>query len=915
VSSLVGRAGECGALDALLAEARAGSSRAIVLRGEAGIGKSALVDYVSERATNWHVASAAGVESEMELPFSSLHQLCVTMLDQLERLPVPQRDALATIFGLSAGPAPDPFLVGLATLTLFAEVSDRRPLVCLIDDAQWLDHASAQIVGFVSRRLHAERIALVCAARSGIGHEVLAGLPEMQIRGLQISDARALLLKSIPGPVDADVCDQLVAESHGNPLALRELPRTWNSTTFAGGYGLPGCHPVAGRIEQSYVQRLRQLSDESQLLILAMAAEPLGDLDLLKRTAAGLGVPLEVVGPAMDAGLIAMGDRFEFAHPLVRAAVYRSATTADRHRVHDALADATDPKADPDRRAWHRALATIGPDEAVAAELEQSADRALARGGLAAAAAFLRRAAELTPEPFLRAERALRAAEVDQQAGAAEASERSLVAIETGPLTELQRARAKLVRGRLAFGSEHGRDAPPLLLDAARQLETHDTALARDTYLEALVAALFIGRFSGAVDIRDVAKAARSAPPSRGRASDLLLDGFATLIADGYEIGAPILNHAVAAFRDEGLPLPDAVRWLWHATHAAHDVWDDEAWDELCARHVRVARQLGAFAVLPLAASARVGFHLFAGELTAAASLVDELASLAEAVQVPFPPYASLALSAWRGHEGDASELIRAVTAEAGPRGQGMGLTLVEHATAVLYNGLGRYQDACEAARRGAANPDELAFSMWSLAELIEAAMRTNQRVLADDALRRLIATTQPSGTNWALGVEARSHALVSDSAAAEDFYREAIDRLACTRMRSELARAHLLYGEWLRREGRRIDARRELGQSHEMLLDMGLEAFAERARRELVATGEKVRKRRDETRTDLTPQETQIARLARDGLSNTEIGARMFLSPRTVEWHMRKVFAKLGISSRKQLRYALAESQTGVAV
>src|SRR6516164_1258519 len=403
LDELLGRRDECAALDRLVADVLAGASRVLVLRGEAGMGKSALLGYLSEqvaaeagRGGGWRVASAVGVESEMELAYSGLHQLCAPLLDHLDDLPSPQRVALATVFGLSAGPAPDRFLVGLAALTLVAQAAEQQPLACIIDDAQWLDGASAQLLGFVARRLLAERVALVCAARTGIGDGVLAGLPALEIRGLSDGDARPLLLGHVHGPLDVPVADRILAESHGNPLALLELPRTWTAADLAGGFGLPAGQPVAGKIEHSYVQRLRLLPADTQLLVLAAAAEPLGDLGLLRRAAGDLGIEMEAAAPAVDAGLVQVRQRVEVAHPLVRSAAYRAAEAADRHRVHRALADATDALTDPDRRAWHRARATSGPDEQVAAELEQSAGRAQARAGLAAAAAFLTRAVELT---------------------------------------------------------------------------------------------------------------------------------------------------------------------------------------------------------------------------------------------------------------------------------------------------------------------------------------------------------------------------------------------------------------------------------------------------------------------------------------------------------------------------------------
>jgi DNA-binding CsgD family transcriptional regulator len=911
---LVDRRTECQALDQLVADVLAGTSRVTVLRGEAGVGKSALLGYLSDRVAGWRIARAVGVESEMELAYSGLHQLCAPMLDHLERLPVPQRDALATVFGRSAGPAPDRFLVGLAALTLLAEVAEEQPLVCIVDDAQWLDQASAQIFAFVARRLLAERVALVCAARTGIGDDVLAELPEFPIAGLSDSDARLMLLDNVRGPLDAAVCDQIITESHGNPLALLELPRTWSPADLAGGFGLPDSHPVAGRIEQSYARRLLLLPAETQLLVLAAAAEPLGDPVLLHRAAETLGVGIAAADPAVDAGLLELGARVEFTHPLVRSAAYRAAAVEDRHRVHRALADATDDETDPDRRAWHRARATSGPGEEVAAELERSAGRAQARGGVAAAAAFLERAAELTPDPARRAERALAAAQSKHLAGAPEAALRLLSIARAGTLGELDEARAQLLRAQIAFVTTRGRDAPPLLLDAARRLESLDSALARETYLDAFAAALFAGRLADRGDVREVAAAVLAAnwddtaskPP---RACDLLLDGLAYLTTEGYDTGTPWLKRAVDAFLRWPMSDEDALRWLWLACHIARTLGDDACWDELTERQVHVARRSGALSMLPAALHERFRVELYGGNLAAATALAEEANVTIDAIGSHESPHGALVLAAWRGRDEEAVALVEAGRAEVSRRGEGMWLIGSEWTRAELCNGLGRWEDALRAAEWVAEQPNELGSSTWISAELIEAAVRSGKVERAASALDRFSELARACGTDWALGIEARSRALLSDGADADDLYREAIGRLANTRVRVMLARAHLVYGEWLRRENRRSDARAELRAAHGMFNDMGYEPYAERARRELIATGEKVRKRTAETRDQLTPQEEQIARLARDGFSNPEIGATLFLSARTVEWHLRKVFAKLGISSRRQLRVALPEA------
>jgi DNA-binding CsgD family transcriptional regulator len=874
------------------------------------VGKSALLGYLSDRAAGWHVARAAGAESEMELAYAGLHQLCAPLLDRLDRLPVPQRDALATVFGRSVGPAPDRFLVGLATLTLLAEVAEAQPLVCIIDDTQWLDHTSAQILGFVARRLLAERIVLVCAARTSIGDDVLAGLPELPIHGLGDSDARALLLDNVPGPLDAAVCDQIVTESHGNPLALLELPRTWNASKLAGGFGLPGSQPVVSKIEQSYARRLLQLPSDTRLLVLAAAAEPLGDPVLLHRAAETLGVDMAAVSPAVDAGLLQVGGRVEFAHPLVRSAAYRAAAAEDRHRVHRALAEATDAETDPDRRAWHLAQATPGPGEEVAAELERSAGRAQARGGVAAAAAFLQRAVALTVDPARRAERALAAAQATLQAGAFEAALGLLATAEAGPLDEFQRARVELMRGHVAFASGLLGDAPALLLKAGRRLEPFDLELARRTYLTAWGAAFVApGSLEGGGVFLEIRRAVQALPrrPGAPHPVDLLLYGLAQLSTDGHAAATPTLQRAAKALAD--ISVEDVLRWGWMATAASNAVWDNDGAHAISARQVQLVRGAGALAELPLHLSALGLASAWIGDFAGAGALMAEADSVSAATGSPAGPWVALRLRALQGREAEASAAIANAMKQAAAGGQ-VFATYAHWAAAVLYNGLARYQEAAAAARHATSNTFEYWVSVWALPELVEAAARVGDTELARDALERLAETTQPASTDFALGIEARSRALLTNGDNADLLYREAIERLARTQLRPELARAHLVYGEWLRRQGRRVDAREQLHTAYDLFTAIGMEAFAERAGRELVATGEQVRKRSPETREELTAQEEQIARLARDGLSNPEIGGQLFLSARTVEWHLRKVFTKLDISSRRQLRAALPESR-----
>jgi DNA-binding CsgD family transcriptional regulator len=907
VPGLIDRHAECDVLGRLVAAVRAGESRALVVHGEPGVGKTALLEYLAGQASGCRVVHAGGVQSEMELAFAVLHQLCAPMLDRLERLPPPQRDALRTAFGLSAGPAPDRFLIGLAALGLLSDMAGERPLVCIVDDEQWLDSASAQVLAFVARRLGAESVGLVFGARVPTGD--LAGLPELVVGGLRQDDARTLLDSALTGPLDTLVRDQIVAEAHGNPLALLELPRGWTAAELAGGFGLPGAVPLAGRIEESFRRQLGALPAQPRRLLQLAAAEPTGDPVLVWRAAGRLGICAEAAGPPVEAGLAEFGVRVRFRHPLARSAAYQSAPTDDLREIHAALAEVTDPASDPDRLTWHRAAATAAPDEGVATELERSAGRAQARGGLSAAAAFLERAMLLTPDPGRRADRAIAAAEAKHQAGAPEVAAELLVMAEAGPLEELARARISLLRGQMAFSAGDSSDTPRLLIDAARRFEALDTRLARETYLEALSAALLGHRTSqiGTLEIARAARGATAAPPSDSRAPDLLLEGMATLITDGYESGVPAVQRALSVFRDGDLPIGEQLRWLFVATRCAIDIWDDESWRDLAIRQVELARAVGALSLLPFAITQRFGMHLHAGDFATVAQLVDEFSVLKEATATGLPDFGTMMLAAWQGRSREAFRLIDEFVTDMSERGQGYGISLPYYTASVLYNGLGRYADAMASAELASEQRDDLAFANLALAELIEAAVRSGQPQRAAAAMGRLTELTLPSGTAWGRGVAARSRALLSEGDEAERLYREAIAHLSSAPARTELARAHLLYGEWLRRQRRRREAREHLHTARDMLEAMGMDAFAERAGRELRAAGETVRKRtaaaRDE---ELTAQEAQIARLAREGLSNPEIGSRLFISARTVQYHLAKVFAKLGIASRSQLNYVL---------
>jgi DNA-binding CsgD family transcriptional regulator len=878
-----------------------------VIRGEAGMGKTALLEYLAGRAADCRVISVTSVQSEMELAFAALHQLCRPVLDELEGLPAPQRNALRITFGLHEGPVPDRFLVGLAVLSVLAEAAADRPLVCVVDDAQWLDRASARVLAFVARRLGMESVGLAFAAR--VPAEELTGLPQLVIEGLTGPGARALLDTVLTGPVDTQVREEIIAETGGNPLALVELPRGLTPGELAGGFGLPGALALPGRIEQTFQRRISALPAGTRRLLLLAAAEPLGEPLLVWRAADNLGIDREAANPAVDAGLVVFGARVRFRHPLVRSAVYRLASAHERQEAHRALAEVTDPVRDPDRRAWHRAQATPGPEEDVAAELERSAGRAQARGGFAAAAAFLERAAVLTPDPAKRSARALAAAQAKVQAGAVDAGLDLLAMAEAGPLGEFERARADLVRAQIAYFTRRFSDAAPLLLNAAKRLEPIVPDLARATYVDALLAAGFAGRFAApGGSFLDVAREVSPFSGQEPTAFDLLLDGLTAQYVQGHTASIPLLRSALNAFRG-GMPAGQELRGNPLATMVCGYLWDDDAYEAISERWARFCREAGALSDLPVALNTRALILLFAGDLPGAASLVEEVQAATDATGIDIYPVGAVCLAAFRGHEAEASPYIEANVSEALHRREGVRLAVAMWASAVLNNGLGRYQEALAAAQVASESAArEEWFPRWVLAELVEAAVRSGTRGAATDAYRRLAEMAEATASDWALGLQARSRALLTEGGEAEEFYQESIEYLGRTRIRAELARAHLVYGEWLRRQRRAGHARNQLRTALDMLEAMGMEGFSERARRELRTAGERRARKRtvSMSSTKLTAQEAQVAKLAREGLSNPEIGARLYISSRTAEYHLSKVFTKLNITSRVQLEGAL---------
>jgi DNA-binding CsgD family transcriptional regulator len=907
---LHGRQAESERLARLVDGVRGGDSGVLVVHGGPGAGKTALLDVTAGLDSSIKVVRAAGAESETELTFGGLHQLCGTMLDLLGRLPGPQREALEIAFGMRAGTGPDRFLVGLAVLGLLAESAADHPLICVIDDAHWLDQASRQALGVAARRLTSEPLLVLFATPEPLTE--LADLPTMALGGLRDADARDLLASVVRCPIDDRVRDQILAEARGFPGALLGPLHEISPAQLAGGFGLPDV--LAGSTSGPLFAELSALPPDTLQLLLLAAADPTGDPALLWRAAAQSGISSAAAVPAAEAGLITFDSRVVFREHAVRSTVYRVARLRQRQSAHRALAQATDPRAHPDRRAWHQAKALTELDEEVAAELERTAGRARARGGLAAAAAFLERAAAATPDGARRAERSLAAASIMLQAGEPGAAAKLLDLTETGTLDDHRQARADLVRARLAFTVNRGGDASQSLLATARQLSRFDDAQSRTAYLDAIRAALAAGsRAAPGATMADVARAAReglSGTDFPGPPDDLIA-GLAANFSGELAVGAPLLRRAISGFEGE-MTSEGALSLLPLAYAGALQLWDDHAAGTLASRHVRLARIEGALSDLPSALNALSCMRLLAGELSAADSLAEEAQAIAEATGIGAAPYGALGLAALRGHEEPALTLINSSGRDAALRGEGLGVAAAKWAAAMLHNGLGKYAQALSEAEDAIEHAGPPVAAGWAMAELAEAAARSGQPGRAAGVMRTLSGITTAAGTGWALGVQARSEALLNDR---EDLYQAAIGYLGRSHARVDLARAHLLYGEWLRRENRRADAREQLHRADEMLGAMGAAGFAGRARRELLATGETVHRRVAGTDRELTPQELQIAMHARDGRTNREIGAQLFLSARTVEWHLHNVCAKLGITSRRQLRDALPVAAKAIRV
>jgi DNA-binding CsgD family transcriptional regulator len=906
---LLGREAECAAIDGVLDAARGGASGALVLFGEPGIGKSALLDYAVGAASDMRVLRSRGSDSELGFRYAGLRQLLEPVLAGVSDLPEPQRDALGSSLGLTAHTSPDDFLVGLSVLTLLSDAGATGPLLCTIDDAQWLDEPSARILAFVGARLEEEGIALLAASdRNGDG--LLGGLPQLQVEGLGVDAARALLGGALSVPLDDLVQTTIVSELGGNPLALLQLPGELSPAQLAGNVSLPKPLPLGRRLEESYLRRVHELPPETQQLLLVAAAEPGGDRALLRRAADRLGLATGVVESVETSGLLEHGNELTFRHTFVRAAVYAAANELELRRAHDALAAATDRTVAPDRWAWHRGAAATGPDEEIALELEGVADQVVELRGYAAAAALLERAAQLSSDEADAAARRLAAARAELTAGAPRRAAALLELAAPKLEDELHRAEALSLRGALALALGENGHTSGMLLRAAQAFEPFDVRLARDTHLEAIMAALFAGRLAKRGALREASRAARAAPrvdENNESAADMLLDGLAALVLDGPAAAAPALTQGIELLRDFG-----DLRWVGLAGHAASELWDDEALHALATRRVRLARETGALAILPNALSQLGGYEVLVGRFDAADSCFEEGRSISVSTGnqgiVGRVDLGTVYVGAWRGNE-ETRALAQAHARDATARGVGVLASLAFLAQAVLENGLGHYEAALAAAQE-AADGKPFWVATRVLPELVEAAARSDERELADLAVVQLAATVLPTSTEWGLGLLARCRALLAPDGDADELHQDAIDHLRRCRAVPELARARLLYGEWLRRRGRRKKAREQLSLAYEMFDSMGAGAFADRAATELGATGARVRTRTPGSVDVLTPHEARIARLAIEGASNSEIAAQLFISPRTVEYHLHKIFRKLGISSRTQLARALDSLQ-----
>jgi DNA-binding CsgD family transcriptional regulator len=911
---VLGRDQERDAIDRAIEATRKGLSSALVLRGEAGMGKTTLLDYAVAAAPELRVLRLAGVESESEFGFGGLHRLLLPFAADIERLPGRQRAALESAFGLVTGAPADRFIIGLAALSLLSNAARRQPLLCIVDDAQWLDRESLDALAFVARRLRADRIALLFAVRdtANASGPPFDGLSVVAIEGLHEDAALDLLAAVVDGPIDQDVARKIVAETSGCPLAVVELARGLSAKQLAGGGSLPEPLPIGGRLERHFLAQVRTLPEATQTFLLLAAADASTDATIIWRAADELGIPSSAADAAVSAQLIGIDPRVEFRHPLIRSAILNGAHAAERRGVHRALASVSDADGHADQRAWHLAAATIGTDEAVAVELERGGQRAASRGRYAAEAAFYERAAALTPSPSRRAERLLAAAQAHVTAGAHDAATtmlREAAPLLTGPVSQAQAQRLQAALHSFTLPNE----IPAVLLDAARALEPLDVRLARDTYTEAIEAVLVSGQLTKGTTRAEIAHAALAAPPPpeiEPTVADIVLEGFSTRFVVGYAAAAPILHRGIAALISTPFSSTGISRGSTLGSNAAAELWDAEGYGAMLAQLEATERERGALDSLRITLGGLGHYDMWSGRFALAEARHSEAAEISRALGADPRVWELLKveLFAWQGRDAETRAVVDALM---GPfvraSGAGVAVNLAHIALSLLEIAQGRYQEALDAAAP-LVDEDLPPHGSQALPEIVEAASRSGHEDRATAAYAELETRARASGTPWALGLLARSRALLADDVDADAHYREAIELIGTTVVKTDLARAHLLYGEWLRRQKQRQVARDQLAIAYDLFNTMGATAFAERARIELTATGATARRRSVETAQDLTGQEHQVARLAADGATNNEIAATLFLSASTVDYHLRKVYRKLGITSRRQLRTAIPE-------
>lgn len=903
---MLDRHSERARLDDFLGGIRAGRSPTLLLDGGAGVGKTVLLNYLIGEAGGVQILSMTGIQSEVTLAYAALHQLCRPISNLIDHLPAPQRDALRTIFGEVQGRSPDKFLVGLAILGLLSRAAEEQPLLCVVDDAQWVDPLSAQVLGFVARRLVAEPIGMVFATRTGSDVTWAEGVSRLGIGGLPLSDARQLLRSLVPGRVDPRAVERIVDESEGNPLVLVEAARALRPAEIATGIMLSRPYRPS-ELEGHFARQLETLPPDTRTLLLVAAAEPFADPAAIARAAARLGVAQGASDPASRLGLCEPGETVRFRHPLVRAAVYRHASPASLRAAHAALAATYDPAGDPVLLAWHRSLAATGVDEEAAVELADAADRILSRGGPATAAELLRQARAITPDGDLRDRWTLMTAQAELLAGHFDGAERELIMLSARSASERLRAEAKLVAARLAFSRSRGGATIALFLDAAEDLVRIDAKAAQEAFLEAMSAALFAGVLTEDAGLPQVARQWQTVGGALGDDPAHLMEGLSSVVLSDDAGAWSELRKSLEQYRRAAAAgiSPDG---LWLACVAAAAAWDLETWDVVSARHVATARDRGDFSELPIALSSRAFVPLFKGDLDAAADIVMEMDTITAATGEAVSPYGAIGLAAIRGHADTLTSLVETATADAQRRADGTGIAIAHWGTALFSNSCGQYQRAAESARKAVALHHSLhATGGWAMVELVEALARSDKRDEAKEVASHFAALAEAGGTVWATAVLNRAKGLISDDDAAEAHFLEALRGLSGTAARLDLARTNLVYGEWLRRRRRLSDARAQLTLAYESFASMGADGFAARALAELRAAGASARPSASAP-TGLTPQESHIARLASQGLTNSEIASRLFLSPRTVEYHLSKVFTKLKIGSRHELRRGLRD-------